>query len=126
MTRAWRYTRRTLKSRGNLKLHSHLPVTLCFHLQPSSQPFLLSNIDRRTIHASSSSLGTPNAPRLSTSPGIGLIYPSENIEEETLPTYQAEKYYPVRIGQVLDNQYQILAKLGYGVTSTVWLCRDLR
>ncbi|RDH36245.1 CMGC protein kinase [Aspergillus welwitschiae] len=49
----------------------------------------------------------------------------EAIEEETLPTYNAEKYYPVRLGEVLDGRYQVVAKLGYGVTSTVWLGRDL-
>ncbi|RAK93356.1 kinase domain protein [Aspergillus costaricaensis CBS 115574] len=51
--------------------------------------------------------------------------PSVEIEEETLPTYQPEKYYPVQQGEVLGNRYQVLAKLGYGVTSTVWLGRDL-
>ncbi|PYH37520.1 CMGC protein kinase [Aspergillus neoniger CBS 115656] len=47
------------------------------------------------------------------------------IEEETLPTYNAEKYYPVRLGDILHGRYQVVAKLGYGVTSTVWLGRDL-
>ncbi|PWY82595.1 CMGC protein kinase [Aspergillus eucalypticola CBS 122712] len=49
----------------------------------------------------------------------------EYIEEETLPTYNAEKYYPVRLGEILHGRYQVVAKLGYGVTSTVWLGRDL-
>ncbi|RAL00799.1 kinase-like protein [Aspergillus ibericus CBS 121593] len=56
---------------------------------------------------------------------LALFEPSVEIEEETLPTYQPEKYYPVRQGEVLQNRYQVLAKLGYGVTSTVWLGRDL-
>lgn len=55
-----------------------------------------------------------------------LIDPSIEIEEETLPTYRPEKYYPVQQGEVLNNRYQVLAKLGYGVTSTVWLGRDLQ
>lgn len=75
---------------------------------------------------SSSSLRVPHALRSFPSSGFELIDHSEKIEEETLPTYHAEKYYPVHIGEVLNNQYQVLAKLGYGVTSTVWLCRDLR
>ncbi|KAK9582371.1 hypothetical protein V6Z93_008707 [Aspergillus fumigatus] len=74
---------------------------------------------------SSSSLRVPHALRSFPSSGFELIDHSEKIEEETLPTYHAEKYYPVHIGEVLNNQYQVLAKLGYGVTSTVWLCRDL-
>ncbi|KAK2793728.1 hypothetical protein FQN52_000680 [Onygenales sp. PD_12] len=66
-----------------------------------------------------------SAPRIFPDSGFDLIDPSLEIEEETLPTYRPEKYYPVVQGQVLNDRYQILAKLGYGVTSTVWLGRDL-
>lgn len=54
-----------------------------------------------------------------------LVDPSSEIEEETLPTYDAAKYYPARQGEVFNERYQVLAKLGYGVTSTVWFARDL-
>jgi hypothetical protein len=50
---------------------------------------------------------------------------SLKIEEETLPDYLAERFYPVRIGEVLASRYQVVGKLGYGMTSTVWLARDL-
>ncbi|KAI2115024.1 hypothetical protein LOZ03_006700 [Ophidiomyces ophidiicola] len=50
---------------------------------------------------------------------------SQGIEEELLPTYKAEKYFPAEIGQVLKDRYQIIGKLGYGGSSTVWLSRDL-
>lgn len=53
------------------------------------------------------------------------IDPTSQIEEETLPTYQPHGYYPVQQGEILNERYQVLAKLGYGVTSTVWLGRDL-
>ena len=33
-------------------------------------------------------------------------------------------YYPVKIGQVIQNRYRVIEKLGYGTSSTVWLCRD--
>lgn len=58
--------------------------------------------------------------------GFDLTDVSEKIEEETLPTYKAEKYYPAQIGEIFNNRYQIVGKLGYGVTSTVWLGRDLQ
>ncbi|KAG7134073.1 putative transporter like protein [Verticillium longisporum] len=32
----------------------------------------------------------------------------------------------MKIGQVIHDHYQIVAKLGYGTSSTVWLARDLR
>ncbi|KAK5128888.1 hypothetical protein LTR85_000221 [Meristemomyces frigidus] len=46
------------------------------------------------------------------------------LDEETLPRYQESRYYPVRIGDVLDDRYEVLGKLGYSATSTTWLCHD--
>ncbi|GJC91471.1 protein kinase [Colletotrichum higginsianum] len=48
------------------------------------------------------------------------------VEEETVPDYKPERFYPVRIGEVFCSRYQVVAKLGFGTTSTVWLCRDIR
>ncbi|KAK1768719.1 kinase-like protein [Phialemonium atrogriseum] len=38
----------------------------------------------------------------------------------------SQMYYPMRIGEIIQGRYQVVATLGYGVTSTVWLSRDLR
>ena len=46
------------------------------------------------------------------------------IEEETLPHYRPEQFYPVDIGELLNSRYKVLGKLGYGAYSTVWLCHD--
>lgn len=35
-------------------------------------------------------------------------------------------FYPVRIGEVLRERYQVVAKLGWGAHSTIWLCHDLQ
>lgn len=48
------------------------------------------------------------------------------VEEETLPYYKPEHYYPVNIGDVYEARYQIVGKLGYGAYSTSWLCHDLQ
>ena len=48
----------------------------------------------------------------------------EKIEEERMPAYQAEMFYPMRLGEVVKSRYQIVAKLGFGTASTIWLCRD--
>ena len=58
--------------------------------------------------------------------GFVEIDAARKIEEETVPTYEADRFYPVRIGEVFNSRYQVLGKLGYGATSTVWLCRDLQ
>ncbi|KAG6099014.1 hypothetical protein E4U31_004582 [Claviceps sp. LM219 group G6] len=53
------------------------------------------------------------------SEGFALISADEKIEEETLPGYVASQFYPAKIGEILRARYQIVGKLGYGVTSTV-------
>ncbi|KAK4207751.1 CMGC SRPK kinase [Rhypophila decipiens] len=47
------------------------------------------------------------------------------IDEEQIRDYVAERYYPTHIGEILRDRYQIVGKLGFGVTSTVWLARDM-
>lgn len=65
-------------------------------------------------------------PRTFPSDGFPLLPLETKFEEERLLGYKAEEYYPVHLGEVLKSRYQILAKLGYGTASTVWLCRDLQ
>ncbi|POR31911.1 Uncharacterized protein TPAR_07878 [Tolypocladium paradoxum] len=51
--------------------------------------------------------------------------PSQPIEEENTPYYDPKRFYPAHLGQVLNDRYQLVNKLGYGSSSTVWLARDL-
>lgn len=51
---------------------------------------------------------------------------SQDIEEQSLPFYHQKRYYPVEIDQTFDNRYRIIAKIGYGAYSTVWLAWDER
>ncbi|KAF2762278.1 protein kinase [Pseudovirgaria hyperparasitica] len=57
--------------------------------------------------------------------GFTALPKHERFEEERLVGYKAEKFYPVRLGDVFKSRYQVVAKLGFGAYSTVWLCRDL-
>ncbi|KAJ6189768.1 protein kinase [Penicillium mononematosum] len=43
-----------------------------------------------------------------------IMAEGEAIEEQSLPRYHERRYYPVKIGDVLKDQYRIIAKLGYG------------
>ncbi|KAI7929929.1 hypothetical protein M0657_001614 [Pyricularia oryzae] len=54
-----------------------------------------------------------------------LLDPSIKGEEETLLFYRLDLLYAVLLGEVFDNSYQVAAKIGYGASSTVWLCHDL-
>ena len=48
------------------------------------------------------------------------------IEEQTVPRYCAQSFLSVAIGDVFDERYEIIAKLGFGSNSTVWLAKDIR
>lgn len=52
------------------------------------------------------------------------LYGSED-EQEDDTQYCRGGYHPVVIGDVFDNRYRVVRKLGWGHFSTVWLCRDI-
>ncbi|KAL2219664.1 kinase domain-containing protein [Thermoascus aurantiacus ATCC 26904] len=60
----------------------------------------------------------PSLPRRFSDIGCHLIGPDYLVEEETLPFYEHDQYYPVRIGEVFKSRYQVVGKLGYGAYST--------
>ena len=47
-----------------------------------------------------------------------------DIDNEPLRDYKIGGYYPVSIGEVINNRYKIIKKLGWGVYSTAWLSYD--
>ncbi|XP_023238889.1 SRSF protein kinase 1-like [Centruroides sculpturatus] len=52
------------------------------------------------------------------------IFSSSEDEQEDQRDYCKGGYCPVKIGDVLNSQYRIIRKLGWGHFSTVWLCWD--
>ena len=61
------------------------------------------------------------------SPGMPEVVSSAKpIEEETQPRYKPDAFYPAKLGEMLNDRYKMVAKLGYGMTATVWLCKDLK
>lgn len=52
------------------------------------------------------------------------LYGSDE-EQEDVSQYCRGGYHPVVIGDVFDNRYRVVRKLGWGHFSTVWLCRDI-
>ena len=46
------------------------------------------------------------------------------IEEERIPGYDPRRFLPVNPGDLLNNRYKVVVKLGWGTTSTVWLAQD--
>lgn len=47
-------------------------------------------------------------------------------EDEGIDDYNKGGYHTVHIGEVLNDRYVILQKLGWGHFSTVWLSRDTK
>ena len=68
---------------------------------------------------------TPLQPVRFPTAGFDIIPKSALLEEEQLDEFKQGKYFPVQIGDVYVSKYQVLGKLGFGSTSTVWLARDL-
>ncbi|KAK9258479.1 kinase-like domain-containing protein [Lipomyces tetrasporus] len=60
-------------------------------------------------------------PRAFPSESFDAIGKDQLVEEETMPEYKSEHFYPVRLGEVFNDRFQTLAKLGYGSSSTIWL-----
>lgn len=58
--------------------------------------------------------------------GFEIIDDSVLLEEEHFNEFKSGQYYPVNIGEILASKYQVVGKLGFGTTSTVWLARNLQ
>ena len=56
-------------------------------------------------------------------PNYKLLPTDKRVDEEG---HDISRYYPMRIGDTIENQYQIVGKLGFGVGSTVWLANDFK
>ncbi|KAJ9155425.1 CMGC protein kinase [Pleurostoma richardsiae] len=61
---------------------------------------------------------------MATDRALGILPPDVLIEEETMPDYDARRFYPANLGDILHGRYKILIKLGWDSSSTVWLGKD--
>uniref|UniRef100_UPI003AAA7045 SRSF protein kinase 3-like n=1 Tax=Centroberyx gerrardi TaxID=166262 RepID=UPI003AAA7045 len=75
----------------------------------------------------------PLAPSTPThSPPAGHSHPrspellgSDDEQQENPDDYCIGGYYPVEVGEIFIDRYQVVKKLGWGHFSTVWLCWDM-
>lgn len=77
-------------------------------------------------HISAQTLPRPISKQVRTCSGQhhSMSQKHEKVEEEELIHYNPEHFYPVKIGEVFDSRHRVVAKLGFGTSSTIWLCRD--
>jgi hypothetical protein len=74
----------------------------------------------------SNAADTVEMPRTFPTVGFPNIQSGQLVEEEELPDYKPDRFYPVQLGEIFRGRYQAIAKLGFGTSSTTWLARDLR
>ncbi|KAL4879925.1 kinase-like domain-containing protein [Aspergillus karnatakaensis] len=67
-----------------------------------------------------------DSPRKLPSAGFPVIQTDRPVEEEELPDYRPDRFYPVQLGETFQGRYEVLTKLGFGTSSTTWLARDLQ
>lgn len=67
----------------------------------------------------------PSPPICFPTTGFETVRPSEILDEKRFEKFKLGQYYPANIGDVICSKYQIVGKLGFGTTSTVWLAHDL-
>jgi len=68
----------------------------------------------------------PAPPPRAAAPAASSQMMAEDEEDENEPEedYVVGGYHPVSVGDVYDERYKVLHKLGWGVYSTVWCCWD--
>lgn len=53
-----------------------------------------------------------------------VLSPDVPVDEEGVPGYRAETYFNANPGDLLNDKYRLVAKIGWGTSSTVWLAHD--
>lgn len=117
------FWRRSVFSRapGPLSVHHNVAMPVSWSAIPSA----LRGLTTSRRHETSMSTTIEEPRKLPTS-GFTIINLDQSVEEEELPDYRADRFFPVQLGEVLHERYQIIAKLGFGTSSTTWLARDLQ
>lgn len=49
-----------------------------------------------------------------------------DVDAEPIERYRTGGYLPVHLGDIFNDRYKVMHKLGWGGYSTVWLARDLK
>lgn len=87
---------------------------------------IVTTVKSFSIRRASNASGTVEMPRTLPAVGFPTIQSDQLVEEEELPDYKPDRFYPVRLGEIFRGRYQAIAKLGFGTSSTTWLARDLK
>jgi hypothetical protein len=78
--------------------------------------------DQTTVADSQAPIQDEPAPPTAPDP---ILNHQVKIEEGSV-AYRPGGFHPVYIGDVFNDRYKVLNKIGYGIYSTVWLVKDLK
>ncbi|XP_034122568.1 SRSF protein kinase 3 isoform X4 [Drosophila guanche] len=109
------------------------------YLPPREQPLTIRLTQQEAVPVPAKEEETTELPEFISEPRGTLsttdeIYPDSSDsslyvsdeEQEDASQYCRGGYHPVVIGDIFDNRFRVVRKLGWGHFSTVWLCRDLK
>jgi non-specific serine/threonine protein kinase len=93
---------------------------------PISAYRLISPFDRKTAWSRRCSSQWTSNPRVFPVFDLGLLDSSLKIEEELATGYEPDEIYtyPAEHEEILNDRYQVLQKIGYGPTATIWYAVD--
>ncbi|RMZ81404.1 hypothetical protein DV738_g2284, partial [Chaetothyriales sp. CBS 135597] len=87
------------------------------------RPSLVHQLLRRSLIKQTLCLSrTTNNKAATTKVDKNILSQPPPLEEENLPWYEADQFYPVRIGEILDSRYKVVGKLGYSGYAAVKVC----
>ncbi|KAI1135447.1 kinase-like protein [Hypoxylon sp. FL0543] len=86
---------------------------------------LLAAISSKQFSSTIAKPWWPRPPVSQTTPEPEILPDDTLVDEERIPGYRPKPYYPANPGDVLEDKYQLDAKIGWGSSSTVWLAHDI-
>ncbi|PYH47134.1 protein kinase [Aspergillus saccharolyticus JOP 1030-1] len=93
--------------------------------EPLSNPFKLHK-PRHIVHTTSRNLTFLRKRPLTIPHSPDPTVWDNPIQEDGYSGYRSKDYYPAKPGEILGGRYQLITKLNWGTTSTVWMARDVR
>lgn len=102
------------------------PASTCPDIRTVSSRNSIGPFASRPAWIARSFASAVEKPRFFPTEGFPTVEEDKLLDEELLPSYDPPDYYPVHIGDIFQDRYHVVAKLGYGTSSTVWLAWDLK
>jgi hypothetical protein len=100
-----------------------VPSTLQLHLSPRHTMFTSTTCMRNMLPLRRPLLSTWARTVLRKRP-FSRSCCTKKIDEESISDYDSSSYYPVQLNETFGGSYTAKVKLGFGRTSTIWLCKD--